>query len=61
MCSASRHNEYEGTTLTERTTLATAPSATTEQVLPEQRAVEETLVARSSRRSMALPIRGCGS
>jgi hypothetical protein len=46
MCSPSRHNEYEGTTLTERITLATAPSATTEQVSPEQRAVEETLVAR---------------
>jgi hypothetical protein len=40
------HNEYGGTTLTERTTPAAAPSATTEQVLPEQRAVEETLVAR---------------
>jgi hypothetical protein len=35
------HNEYGGTTLTERTTVATAPSATTEQVSPEQRAVEE--------------------
>ena len=32
--------------MTERTTPATAPSATTEQVSPEQRAVEETLVAR---------------
>jgi protocatechuate 3,4-dioxygenase beta subunit len=40
------HNEFGGTTLTERTTPATAPSATTEQVSPEQRAVEETLVAR---------------
>jgi hydroxyquinol 1,2-dioxygenase len=40
------HNEYGGTTLTERTTPAAAPSATTEQVLREQRAVEETLVAR---------------
>jgi hydroxyquinol 1,2-dioxygenase len=40
------HNEYGGTTLTKRTTPATAPSATAEQVSPEQRAVEETLVAR---------------
>jgi hypothetical protein len=35
------HNEYGGTTLTERTTPATAPSATAERVSPEQRAVEE--------------------
>jgi hypothetical protein len=35
------HNEYGGTTLTERTTVATAPSVTTEQVSPEQRTVEE--------------------
>jgi hypothetical protein len=31
--------------LTERTTPATAPSATTEQVLPEQRAVEDIVYA----------------
>jgi hypothetical protein len=35
------HNEYGGTTLTERTTPATAPSATAEQVSPEQVSAED--------------------